>query len=139
MRTLFGMVAVGLVFGRAVAAQTSPDTAATLIRAGRLFDSEAGTFSGRRDILVKRGRIEKVGENLEVPAGCRVIDLRQYTVLPGLIDAHTHLLYLEGVSGGITMEGVKALVSEGLPLRAPRCRAGSDLPPGRHHHRARPR
>ncbi|MEO8448801.1 MAG: amidohydrolase family protein [Gemmatimonadota bacterium] len=118
MRKLFGFVVVGLLSWQPMRAQTPADTGTTLVRAGRMFDSEAGTFSGPRDILVRRGRIEKVGENLEPPVGCRVIDLQKYTVLPGLIDAHTHLLYLEGVTGGITMEGVKALVNEGLPLRA---------------------
>ena len=47
-----------------------------------------------------------------------MIDLRRYTVLPGLIDAHVHLLYLENPSGGLTTEGMKAVVVEGTPFRA---------------------
>ncbi|MGE0441226.1 MAG: amidohydrolase family protein [Gemmatimonadales bacterium] len=100
------------------AAQTPRDTMPTVIRAGRLFDSEAGTFTGPREILVKDGRITAVGERVDHPAGARIVDLSRSTVLPGLIDAHTHLLYLEGIGPGLTMEGVKALVDEGLPLRA---------------------
>jgi imidazolonepropionase-like amidohydrolase len=90
----------------------------TVIRAGHLFDSENGTFLAARDIIVKGNLIETVGENLPVPAGAKVIDLRSFTVLPGLIDAHTHLLYLENPKGGLTMEGIKALTVEGTPLRA---------------------
>jgi imidazolonepropionase-like amidohydrolase len=90
----------------------------TVIRAGRLFDSENGTFLPARDIIVKGNLVESVGENLPVPAGATVIDLRKYTVLPGLIDAHTHLLYLENPKAGLTMEGIKALTVEGTPLRA---------------------
>ena len=95
-----------------------PNPPVTVIRAGRLFDSESGTFLPARDIIVKGNMIETVGENLAVPAGATVIDLRKYTVLPGLIDAHTHLLYLENPKGGLTMEGIKALTVEGTPLRA---------------------
>ncbi|MFC1662451.1 amidohydrolase family protein, partial [Gemmatimonadota bacterium] len=58
------------------------------------------------------------GPELSPPEGAQVMDLRQYTVLPGLIDAHVHLLYLEDPSAGLTMEGVKSLVMEGTPLRA---------------------
>jgi imidazolonepropionase-like amidohydrolase len=83
-----------------------------------MFDSEAGTFLPAREILVRGGKIVQVAERVERPAGARVVDLSAYTVLPGLIDAHTHLLYLEQVTGGLTMEGLKALVNEGLPLRA---------------------
>lgn len=89
----------------------------TFIRAGRLFDSEKGAFLPARDIIVKGNLIEAVGENLPVPKGAKVIDLRRFTVMPGLVDAHTHLLYLEG-AGGLTAEGVKAITMEGTPLRA---------------------
>jgi imidazolonepropionase-like amidohydrolase len=103
---------------RRVEAQTQRDTVTTLIHAGRVFDSESGTLLGARDILVRNGRVESVGEQLTAPPGARTIDLRAYTVLPGLIDAHTHLLYLEKLGPGLTMEGVRSVVIEGTPLRA---------------------
>ena len=74
------------------AAQLAEAPATTLIRAGRLFDSERGVMLPDRDILVRGGVIEAVGEALVAPPGASVVDLRAYTVLPGLIDAHTHLL-----------------------------------------------
>lgn len=101
-----------------LAAQTPPDTGTTVIQAGRFFDSENGMFLPERMIIVRDKIITQVGQNLQIPAGARVIDLRQLTVLPGLIDAHTHLLYLEDPSGGLTMEGAKAVIVEGTPLRA---------------------
>jgi len=42
-------------------------------------------------LLVEGGRITAIGTNVQVPAGAKTIDLSNYTVLPGLIDAHTHL------------------------------------------------
>ncbi len=68
------------------------------IQAGNLFDSEAGRMVGPRDILIQGDRFAEVGEELAVPEGAAVIDLSRCSVLPGLIDAHTHLL-LEQKSG----------------------------------------
>ena len=114
------LMAALLLLGSSIAAQaqTKTDAEVTFIRAGRLFDSEKGTFLPARDIIVKGKYVEAVGENLTAPKGARVLDLRQYTVIPGLIDAHTHLLYLENPSGDLSSEGIKALTIEGLPLRA---------------------
>lgn len=63
-----------------------------LVRAGNLFDSEAGRMVGRRDILIRGERVVEVSQELTAPAGATVVDLRRCSVLPGLIDAHTHLL-----------------------------------------------
>ena len=98
--------------------QTTTPPQTILIRAGRMFDSEKGVLLPPRDIIIKNNLIEAVGENLPVPAGARLIDLTRFTVLPGLIDAHTHLLYLEDPSDNPTMGGIKALTVEGTPLRA---------------------
>jgi imidazolonepropionase-like amidohydrolase len=112
---------IGLAFLLAsrVAAAQSIDTSVTVIRAGRLFDSESGTLLGPREIRIKGRMIEAVAEKVDAPRGARVIDLSAYTVLPGLIDAHTHLLYLENPEAGdLTSEGTKAVIVEGTPLRA---------------------
>jgi imidazolonepropionase-like amidohydrolase len=118
MKKLSAVLMFALGTARMLGAQTPRDTMASVIRAGRMFDSEAGTFLSAREILVRGGVIVQVAERVDRPAGARVVDLTSYTVMPGLIDAHTHLLYLEQIGGDLMMEGLKALVNEGLPLRA---------------------
>lgn len=88
------------------------------IKAGKLFDSAQGVLVSNQVIHVKGNLIENVGSNVAIPKGAEVIDLSQYTVLPGLIDAHVHLLYLESIKGGLSMDAVKAVVMEGDALRA---------------------
>lgn len=61
------------------------------IHAGALFDGTDDAVEEAVTILVRDGRIEAVGPDVEVPGDAEEIDLSGWTVLPGLIDLHTHL------------------------------------------------
>jgi imidazolonepropionase-like amidohydrolase len=63
------------------------------IRAGHLFNSKSGTMLTNQVVLIDGEKITDVGpaDRVQIPAGVQVIDLSQATVLPGLIDAHTHV------------------------------------------------
>jgi imidazolonepropionase-like amidohydrolase len=62
------------------------------IRAARLIDGKSAAPVRNPVILIEGERITAVGEGLKPPAGAEMIDLGSATVLPGLIDCHTHLL-----------------------------------------------
>jgi imidazolonepropionase-like amidohydrolase len=74
------------------ASLAAQETGVTAIRAGALFDGTSERVQRDVVILVRDGRIAEVGQGVAVPAGAEVIDLSGYTVLPGLIDLHTHLM-----------------------------------------------
>ncbi len=76
-----------LVLALPLAAQEKP----TAIRAGRMLDVRTGEVRSNVTILVRDGKIVAVGQDLRLPNDAQVIDLSQATVLPGLIDSHTHL------------------------------------------------
>ena len=62
-----------------------------IIRAGRLLDVKTGKTLTNQTIVIQGDKIASVGADAQIPAGAHVIDLSNATVLPGLIDAHTHL------------------------------------------------
>ncbi|MEX1050540.1 MAG: amidohydrolase family protein, partial [Gemmatimonadales bacterium] len=61
------------------------------VRAGRLIDGTGAAPATNVVILIRNDRIVEVGPNVRIPRGAETIDLSAYTVLPGFIDAHTHL------------------------------------------------
>lgn len=61
------------------------------VRAARLIDGKGGAPIERAVVLLQGDRITAVGSGLAIPAGARVVDLGGATLLPGLIDLHTHL------------------------------------------------
>jgi imidazolonepropionase-like amidohydrolase len=99
------------------------------IRAGRLINPDLGSAATDQIILVENGRIVTIGANLQVavPANAEVIDLSQYSVLPGLVDAHNHLAltykrepennsyYLTSVLDSTAIRAIQA-VSNGITM-----------------------
>ena len=75
-----------------VAADERADSLAVL-KAGTLLDPVSGQVLRNGVVVVRRDRIEAAGIGVPMPAGASVIDLTPYTVLPGLIDAHTHIMF----------------------------------------------
>src|SRR5438094_2465018 len=62
-----------------------------VIKAGRLIDPDSGAVLTSQVIVIRDKKIEAVGRDTAIPADAKVIDLSSMTVLPGLIDCHTHL------------------------------------------------
>ncbi|MBV8403672.1 MAG: amidohydrolase family protein [Gammaproteobacteria bacterium] len=89
--TLRSLTAAVLGLLAAWTGQAFADDTVIAVRAGHLIDTVAGRMLGAQVIIVRAGLISDVGPDLQVPPGARVVDLGAYTVLPGLIDAHTHL------------------------------------------------
>jgi imidazolonepropionase-like amidohydrolase len=77
--------------GLALLAGAGASGQVTVIKAGRLVDPDTGTVAADQVVVVRDRKIAAVGKNVAVPAGAKVIDLSGMTVLPGLIDCHTHV------------------------------------------------
>ena len=89
MRAFITTIGTAIAAAAIVAAQPPPAT--TAIRAARLFDGRSDTLTSDAVVLVQGSRITAAGARLAVPAGAQVIDLGDATILPGFIDAHTHV------------------------------------------------
>ncbi|MEP6634327.1 MAG: amidohydrolase family protein, partial [Luteimonas sp.] len=93
-RILVLAAACSLVF--ASAAQTGPvqtpaASTAVVLKAAHLFDGRSGRLLSPGMVVVQGKRIVAVGETAAIPAGARVVDLGDATLLPGFIDAHVHI------------------------------------------------
>ena len=74
----------------------SAESHSVVLHAARLFDVEAGRIVTPGEVLVKGDRIEEAGASVRHPAGAKVIDLGDTTLMPGLIDVHVHLFLHPG-------------------------------------------
>ena len=116
--SLFSISVLGVCLLGA-AGPKAPETV-TVIRAGTLIDGSSGAPRSNQVIVVRGNRVESVGDaaSAKLPAGARVIDLTKATVLPGLIDSHTHI-FLQGedpAEGGYDAQ----LLKQPLAFRAAR-------------------
>ena len=85
------------------------------IRAGHLIDGKSDKVTDNALIVIEGEKIVSVSPAGDAPAGVEVIDLSQYTVLPGLMDTHTHVL----LNGDITAEDYDVqLLKQSIPYRA---------------------
>jgi imidazolonepropionase-like amidohydrolase len=79
---------LGFVF-LLLCAAASPQV--TVVKTGKLVDTDQGKVASDQSIVIRGNKIEALGPGLAIPPDAKVIDLSQMTVLPGLIDCHTHL------------------------------------------------
>ena len=118
-RVLRLLVSLSLLVG------VTPDLAAaetgstTLIRAGQLLDVRSGELLPDQSILIRNQRIVEIGPRSRVaePEGAEIVDLSDLTVLPGLIDSHTHITFdhryhgYEGLSLSVPREAILGVMN----------------------------
>ena len=86
MNPLFSRAALAAVLiSGSLAAQV------TALKAGHLVNPETGTAAANQIVLIENGKFTAIGPNVAIPAGATTVDLSQYYVSPGLVDAHNHL------------------------------------------------
>lgn len=90
-------LSVALFLGAVATGSAAPEPSVIVVRAARLIDGRGGAPVAPAMVLVEGDRIAGVGQSLAIPAAARVIDLGGATLLPGLIDLHTHLTDKFGV------------------------------------------
>ncbi|MGH8060572.1 MAG: amidohydrolase family protein [Pseudoxanthomonas sp.] len=96
MNTRPAVLAAALLLAFAAHAQTpavAPAPATTVLKAAHLFDGRSGNLSSPGLVVVQGSKIIAVGANAAIPADAKVIDLGDATLVPGYIDAHTHIAY----------------------------------------------
>ncbi len=95
----------------------------TVIKAGRLVDPDSGTVLTDQKILIVGNKIAAVGRELHIPAGAKWLDLSDKTVLPGLIDCHTHLADGNSIENGEPFNVLKKTASQIVLESVPNARA----------------
>ena len=90
-RSISAFVCVAL-FAAAASGQ-APAQKTVVIKAGKLLDVKTGKTLTNQTIVIQGDKIASIGSSAQAPAGATVIELPNATVLPGLIDAHTHITF----------------------------------------------
>lgn len=87
------------------------------IKAGLLYDSKENTLLKNKLIHIRGTKIISVSEFESLPKNSQAIDLTEYTVLPGLIDAHTHVLFSQDAKEDFSEHSIQSLTMESDALR----------------------
>jgi len=99
-------------------------SAPVVLKAARLFDGKSETLMSPAMILVQGDRIQAVGSSIQVPTGATVIDLGDATLMPGFMDAHTHLSMEYPVDFNQTeLDSLKLTIAERTLRRIPDVKA----------------
>jgi imidazolonepropionase-like amidohydrolase len=98
------LTATTLAFTTCALAARAQQPQATVLHAARILDVAAGKTMSPGEVLVEGNRIVEAGTHVTHPAGAVVLDLGDTTLMPGLIDAHTHLFLHPGNEGLQTVE-----------------------------------
>ena len=100
---------------------SAASTPVIAVKAGHLVDPDSGNVLADQTILIRDHKIEAVGKGLAIPAGAKVIDLSSMTVLPGLIDCHTHVA--DGHPDGEPFNSLRKTASQVVLESVPNARA----------------
>src|SRR5713101_380797 len=94
LRKMGGLILSGCLMAFSASGQAQkPATKTVVLKAARMFDGKSDELVKPGIVVVTDGRIVAAGPNATVPAEAEVIDLGDATLLPGFIDAHTHLTF----------------------------------------------
>ena len=88
----------------------APDSGTLAVRCGRLIDGLSDEVASDVTVMIENGRITAIGRDIAVPPGARVLDLSDFTVLPGLIDMHTHVT--DGSDGNYDLHAAYTTTAE---------------------------
>jgi imidazolonepropionase-like amidohydrolase len=84
-------LATGVARAQTATPPPKPAPKIVVVRAAKLIDTKTGTTIANPIVVIEDDKITSVGTNVAIPAGARVINLGSATLLPGLIDCHTHV------------------------------------------------
>jgi len=93
MKRLMGMVVVAGIACAPLAAQPAPAGKMIALKAARLWDGKSDRVVSPGVVVVADGKIKAAGASVVIPAGAEVMELGDATLLPGFMDAHTHLTF----------------------------------------------
>lgn len=93
MRVVLLLLVLALASLSTVPQQAQSQQRVVAVKAARMLDVKTGSLISNAVVVIENGRIVAAGANAAIPAGAEVIDLGARTLLPGLIDSHTHLTF----------------------------------------------